>query len=78
MRLYEPFCLVLQSNQLPLSGNYAMIACRAERPSWLTIDSEQNGLLIRACRRITDIEIKGITRLPIIWVKAVLKEVRSK
>ena len=34
--------------------------------------------VFRACRRITDIEIKGVTRLPIIWVKAVLKEVRSK
>ena len=34
--------------------------------------------IFRACRRITDIEIKRVIRLPIIWVKAVLKEVRSK
>ena len=35
-------------------------------------------VLFRACRRIIDIEIKRVMRLPIIWVKAVLKEVRSK
>jgi hypothetical protein len=33
---------------------------------------------VRACRRIIEIEIKGVVRLPVIWVKAVLKEVRSK
>jgi hypothetical protein len=33
--------------------------------------------LHRASRRIIEIEIKGIMRLLIIWVKAVLKEVRT-
>jgi hypothetical protein len=33
--------------------------------------------LHRASRRIIEIEIKGVMRLLIIWVKAVLKEVRT-